>query len=299
MVRLNKKMEMRIVFIGTRDRILKRILGLKLPLVSSFVVEGSYAERLLSERNIKYEIIKSDTKEAIFKRIAQLDFDILVSNGCPFIIPVCEIKKKGQLFINIHPSLLPYYKGNHPVNGVILRGERYSGVTCHFINQFIDTGNIIYQEKIVLTDDIDSDLLYQLCFDLEADVFEKAFLKLKKHNFNFTGKPQKKINSIYNRKKNDRVLNFYEMKTDTIHRILRAFSSPQQGAIAFCGGDEILLFGGQKIKNAYINRKFETCKNGEILFAYSDKILIKTIDGIIKINSYSAKIRLERGLLLK
>lgn len=60
-----------------------------------------------------------------------------------------EIPKLGT--INIHPSLLPKYRGAHVVNWVLINGEKETGVTVHYVNEGIDSGDIIYQKKIKLT----------------------------------------------------------------------------------------------------------------------------------------------------
>ena len=49
---------------------------------------------------------------------------------------------------NSHASLLPKYRGAAPINWAIINGERISGVTTFFIEHQIDTGNIIFQEKV-------------------------------------------------------------------------------------------------------------------------------------------------------
>ncbi len=52
--------------------------------------------------------------------------------------------------VNLHASLLPAYRGAAPINWAIIKNEKVSGVTTFFIQQEIDTGNIIYQEKLNL-----------------------------------------------------------------------------------------------------------------------------------------------------
>jgi methionyl-tRNA formyltransferase len=49
--------------------------------------------------------------------------------------------------INLHASLLPQYRGAAPINWAIINGERETGVTTFFIDQAVDTGNILFQEK--------------------------------------------------------------------------------------------------------------------------------------------------------
>ncbi|MEO6850908.1 MAG: methionyl-tRNA formyltransferase [Mucilaginibacter sp.] len=53
--------------------------------------------------------------------------------------------------INLHASLLPQYRGAAPLNWVLINGEKESGVTTFFLKQDIDTGNILFTEKVTLT----------------------------------------------------------------------------------------------------------------------------------------------------
>lgn len=53
--------------------------------------------------------------------------------------------------INLHASLLPQYRGAAPINWVLINGEKESGVTTFLLKQDIDTGNILFTEKITLT----------------------------------------------------------------------------------------------------------------------------------------------------
>src|ERR1700743_385610 len=53
--------------------------------------------------------------------------------------------------INLHASLLPQYRGAAPINWVLINGEKESGVTTFFLKQEIDTGDILFTEKITLT----------------------------------------------------------------------------------------------------------------------------------------------------
>ena len=62
---------------------------------------------------------------------------------------VWSMPPKGT--INLHASLLPQYRGAAPINWVIINGEKESGVTTFFLKQEIDTGDILFTEKVTLT----------------------------------------------------------------------------------------------------------------------------------------------------
>ena len=56
---------------------------------------------------------------------------------------------KGKI-LNIHPSLLPKYKGLSTHKKVLLNNEKYSGCTVHYVNSRLDSGKIILQKKLKL-----------------------------------------------------------------------------------------------------------------------------------------------------
>jgi methionyl-tRNA formyltransferase len=62
---------------------------------------------------------------------------------------VWNMPDKGT--INLHASLLPHYRGAAPLNWVLINGEKESGVTTFFLKHEIDTGNVLFTEKITLT----------------------------------------------------------------------------------------------------------------------------------------------------
>jgi methionyl-tRNA formyltransferase len=63
---------------------------------------------------------------------------------------VWAMPQKGTL--NLHASLLPQYRGAAPINWVIINGEKETGVTTFFIEKEIDTGSIILQEKVTISE---------------------------------------------------------------------------------------------------------------------------------------------------
>ena len=62
---------------------------------------------------------------------------------------------------NLHASLLPQYRGAAPINWAIINGERETGVTTFFLQQEIDTGQIIFQENEIITETDDAGSLYE------------------------------------------------------------------------------------------------------------------------------------------
>ncbi|MBK8657638.1 MAG: methionyl-tRNA formyltransferase [Bacteroidetes bacterium] len=76
--------------------------------------------------------------------------------------------------INLHASLLPQYRGAAPINRAIMNGEKETGVTTFFLQHEIDTGKIIFSEKIKIRQDETAGELYQELMKLGASVLLKT-----------------------------------------------------------------------------------------------------------------------------
>jgi len=108
--------------------------------------------------------------------------DLLLSVGYRFIIPEA-IFSTPPYAINIHPSLLPKYKGAYSGFAVIKNREKKTGITAHFLDKGIDTGDIINQKVIALniSDSIVS--MGSKLMNIEPEFVLKTLLKIKNKNY--------------------------------------------------------------------------------------------------------------------
>ncbi len=76
--------------------------------------------------------------------------------------------------INLHASLLPQYRGAAPINWVLINGEKESGVTTFFLKHDIDTGDILFTEKVTLTGNENAGELHDRLMDKGAGLLVKT-----------------------------------------------------------------------------------------------------------------------------
>ena len=76
--------------------------------------------------------------------------------------------------INLHASMLPKYRGAAPINWALINGEKESGVTTFFIQKDIDTGNIIHQEKIGISNSDNAGTLHDKLMIIGANLICKT-----------------------------------------------------------------------------------------------------------------------------
>lgn len=83
-------------------------------------------------------------------RIDRLDPDLIVVAAFSQIIRAPMLERPRLGIVNVHPSLLPKYRGPNPHYWVMANGERETGVTVHHLDEGIDTGDIIMQQAIAI-----------------------------------------------------------------------------------------------------------------------------------------------------
>ena len=84
---------------------------------------------------------------------------------------------KGKI-LNIHPSLLPKYKGLNTHKRVLNNNEKYSGCTVHFVNSRLDSGKIILQKKVKISKNETVASLAKKILAQEHKLYPKAILKV-------------------------------------------------------------------------------------------------------------------------
>ena len=81
--------------------------------------------------------------------------------------------------INVHPSLLPKYKGLHAIEQAMEAGEEYTGCTVHYVNEELDGGEIILQKQVPILADDDVDSLTKAIQRMEYSILPEAIKHVK------------------------------------------------------------------------------------------------------------------------
>ncbi len=94
---------------------------------------------------------------------------------------------------NLHASLLPQYRGAAPINWAIINGERETGVTTFFLKHEIDTGNIILQEKIAISDNDTAGTVHDRLMQLGSRLVLKTVDMIEAGNITSTPQPRLEV----------------------------------------------------------------------------------------------------------
>lgn len=259
------------LFVGSRFLILDFMLKNK------FNVLALIPHRI-SPPKLSIKPISFCSKEELIALIQKSDFDILISNGCPFILPISKLKKPHQIFVNLHPSLLPSLKGAHPINGAILFSQP-TGATCHIMDDKVDHGDIIAQVPIKQSLNINLKLLYQMCFLAELEAFKKALKK----NFKATSLKHKTNESSFYRTKESMLIKLETMQEQEILKITQAFCINNQYAKIRFKHHLIPIYEAKLIQNAFLKKQFKNTPLNEIVLSYEDCILIARHQGFLEL----------------
>ncbi len=128
--------------------------------------------KILQPTNLKDSIFISELKAL------KADLQIVVAfRMLPEII--WDMPKLGTY--NLHASLLPKYRGAAPINWAIINNEKETGLTTFKIKQVIDTGNILYREKINLNSDITAGELHDQLMKIGAELLLKTVVEINKN----------------------------------------------------------------------------------------------------------------------
>jgi methionyl-tRNA formyltransferase len=277
-------MKTKVFFIGNRNSAFKGLLKSELVEISNIYVEpNSYLHKHLEKSEVRFNLIES--KKALINDIQTKDFDVLIANGLKYILPISSFDKQ-KVYLNVHPSYLPSLKGKSPLNGTFLKKMNFYGVTLHKMDDGIDTGEIIYQEKIEVTSDLDLGLLYFCMLKLEESVLKKGLeILLNKKPFSIID--NKVQDSYYSKNEVDYTINFEKDSTNVILNKIKSFGVLTQGVyFKDTNHQAFMVFDAEIVFNSFIVNTFEDKKPGEILFIYDEKLLIKTKDGILKFTKY-------------
>lgn len=269
------------LFVGNRKFVLEELFKKNLDL-TVIIIKNSHLEKEFKKFKLKKFYLISN-KYQLLKLLKKINFDVLISNGCPFKIPINIFKNKT--LINVHPSYLPDLKGIDPVIGSIIF-KRDAGATAHIMNDKFDSGKIISRKKIIYSDDLDATLLYQLSFLAEKEVINEAFKK--KFKASIYQPLGKWIN--YKRSEKDKVIDLSE-NIYTIIQKIKAFNNLSQGSFFSVLRKKFKVYRAEILHNLYIKNYIRNFNNHQVVLVGENFIIFKKNNLPIKFSEIKGDIK--------
>jgi len=201
--------------------------------------------------------------------------DVQVSMSYDQIVRREMIELAPMGFLNCHAGALPFYRGRNVLNWALINGETHFGATVHYVDEGIDTGDIICQrlDRILPDDDYASllDKAVRLC----ANTLVDALLQL--NNGQVQATPQAEIHpqGFYcsGRREGDEWIN-WQWPSERIHNLVRAITKPGPGARTVVDDEPIVVLESELINRApaYIDRP------GTVVGRIDEGVIVKTGD---------------------
>ena len=157
----------------------------KSPISIEFVISNNSKAKGLDyakKYNIKKKVLNFKNKNIIESNLLSIlktnNIKMICLAGFMKILSKNFIKKFKGKILNIHPSLLPKYKGLNTHKRAIDNNEKFSGCTVHFVNSKLDSGKIILQRRVKITKDETEDSLARKVLVEEHKLYPRAILKI-------------------------------------------------------------------------------------------------------------------------
>lgn len=211
-----------------------------------------------------------------YQDIINLNPDIIITAAYGQIIPkeLLDYPKYGC--INVHASLLPKLRGGAPIHHAIIDGCEKTGITIMYMNEGMDTGDIISTKELKISDTDTMSTLQDKLKIIGSKLLLNTLPNIINGKINRIKQNDIEASYAYNIKKEEEKIDFNKTKKDIYNQIRGLNSYP--GAYALLDNKRI------KIWNSYItDKQYSNLSNGEISNIYKDGIGIKVKDGEIVI----------------
>lgn len=159
--------------------------------------------------------------------------------------------------VNLHGSLLPQYRGAAPINWAIINGEKETGVTTFKLQQQIDTGNILLQEKIPVSENETAGTLHDKMMNVGAELLLKTIQGLE--NGTLKEIPQPSTSNVGHATLRAAPKIFTETgeinwnkNVEEIYNLIRGLS-PYPSAFTFLNGKKLKIFSAEKENSSESN----------------------------------------------
>ena len=220
--------------------------------------------------------------EEFINEIKKINPDVICVVAYGKILPkeILEIPRYGC--VNVHGSLLPKYRGAAPIQWAVLNGDKETGITTMYMDEGMDTGDMILKEKVEIGEDETTGELWDRLSKVGGNLLVRTLNEIEKGNaprikqgdeFSLAPMIDKKMAKID-----------WEKKTaKEIKNLVRGLN-PIMGAYTFLEGKKIKFWKVDVINIDKLDVKEEKLNNGTVLVSNpKDGLLIKAKDGVIKV----------------
>lgn len=177
---------------------------------------------LLKSLNVNQIRLKSANGELFRKLMVTLNVDLIIVGTWKERIEKDTFNLPTIATVNVHPSLLPKYRGPNPYIQTILHGEKFSGVTLHLVTDKFDNGPILKQEKVEILEKDTSKELREKSVRVARKLVSELICDLNEKMLTPIAQSEKFATYFPNISGEEKMLDFKTQSSTEISRIIRA-----------------------------------------------------------------------------
>lgn len=198
--------------------------------------------------------------------------------------------------VNCHAGKLPFYRGRNILNWVLINDEKEFGITVHYVDEGIDTGDIILQKTFPISDSDTYATLLERAYEGCAQLLCEAVRQI------LAGTEQRVCQSIIDpigmycgmRGDGDELIN-WSQNSRMLFNFIRAITRPGPGALSYVKDRPIIIYAARQVDNTrpYINIP------GQVVGKTKYGFYVKTLDTILEVTDYEYDGKIQIGDRLK
>lgn len=170
------------------------------------VVEYSEVKKKALELGLK--VFQPNKIREEYEEILKYDFDLIVTAAFGQIVGTKLINYPKYKAINVHGSLLPIGRGGAPIQRSIMNGDTLTGITIMYMAKGMDSGDIITQKELAISDDDNTDTLFEKMGKLGQSMINKVIKDIENGTVTRTVQDESKVTFTYNLTKEDEQIDF-------------------------------------------------------------------------------------------
>lgn len=230
-------------------------------------------KQFAGERGIVVRQPKSLRSEGECAALTDLAPDVVVVAAYGIFLPPEALEVPPLGCLNIHPSLLPRYRGPSPVVSAILNGDEETGVTIMKLDEGMDSGPVVAQERFKVSDEETAPVLTRRLFDLGADLLVETLPEWASGNIQAVAQDESLATHTSLVKKEDGEVDWRRSAT-TITRMVRAYQ-PWPGTFTF--------WNGKMLKILDATSSDGVAPPGHVVEFGTDRVGIGTGEGLLSV----------------
>ena len=231
------------------------------------------------ENNIEIIQPKKLRDEEIINKIKEINPDLIVVVAYGKIIPksIIDIPKYG--IINVHSSLLPKYRGASPIHSAILNGDRETGVSIMYIEEELDSGDVILQKKCEISDEDTLGTLHDRLKIIGAEALGQVLDLIENGKVSAVPQEHDKATFVKPISKEEEKIDWAKSKEE-IHNKVRGLN-PFPGAYTSFKGEIIKIYEVEKTDSEFDGEFGEIVelrkKSGPVIKTGNGSLILKNV----------------------